>query len=262
MITSAIKIDDEHWAEWLDAVAATPKIRHIECDAALFSFSLDFLKSLDRHSLYGAHARDILPPETARFLNESPNDLAYNNLRKSIIHSMLSAENAGVSHFSLQMRLDEPFPDEENRIRKTAAFLRKLLLTPLEKPFKLDLQIRFPFQYPQSKEWERAIDTCNMAASKGTGPSLQLHSGHFDDTPPAPQEIVADILPLLHTVEFHYAPHLGESLFEDELAEWADLLKTNNFDGFVIFCPHLRPDENIYQHCMALQPCVDIFQEI
>ena len=127
MITSAIKIDDEQWAEWLDAVAATPKIRHIECDAALFSFSLDFLKSLDRHSLYGAHARDILPPETARFLNESPNDQAFNNLRKSIIHSMLSAENAGVSHFSLQMRLDEPFPDEENRVRKTAAFIRKLL---------------------------------------------------------------------------------------------------------------------------------------
>ena len=88
MITSAIKIDDEQWAEWLDAVAATPKIRHIECDAALFSFSLDFLKSLDRHSLYGAHARDILPPETARFLNESPNDQAFNNLRKSIIHSI------------------------------------------------------------------------------------------------------------------------------------------------------------------------------
>ena len=172
MITSAIKIDDEQWAEWLDAVAATPKIRHIECDAALFSFSLDFLKSLDRHSLYGAHARDILPPETARFLNESPNDQAFNNLRKSIIHSMLSAENAGVSHFSLQMRLDEPFPDEENRVRKTAAFLRKLLLTPLEKPFKLDLQIRFPYQYPQSKEWERARDICDMADSKRIGLSL------------------------------------------------------------------------------------------
>ncbi len=261
MITSAIKIDDEHWAEWLDAVAATPKIRHIECDAALFSFSLDFLKSLDRHSLYGAHARDILPPETAKFLNESPNDLAYNNLRKSIIHSMLSAENAGVSHFSLQMRLDEPFPDEENRIRKTAAFLRKLILAPLEKPFKLDLQIRFPFQYPQSKEWERAIDICNMADSKRIGLSLQLHSGDFDDAPPSPQEIVTDILPHLHTVEFHYAPHLGESLFEDELTEWADLLKANNFDGLVVFGPHLNPDDDILNHCLSLQPCADFFQE-
>ena len=261
MITSAIKIDDEHWAEWLDAVAATPKIRHIECDAALFSFSLDFLKSLDRHSLYGAHARDILPPETAKFLNESPNDLAYNNLRKSIIHSMQSAENAGVSHFSLQMRLDEPFPDEENRIRKTAAFLRKLILAPLEKPFKLDLQIRFPFQYPQSKEWERAIDICNMADSKRIGLSLQLHSGDFDDSPPPPQEIVTDILPHLHAVEFHYAPHLGESLFEDELTEWADLLKANNFDGLVVFGPHLNPDDDILNHCLSLQPCADFFQE-
>ena len=261
MITSAIKIDDEHWAEWLDAVAATPKIRHIECDAALFSFSLDFLKSLDRHSLYGAHARDILPPETAKFLNESPNDLAYNNLRKSIIHSMLSAESAGVSHFSLQMRLDEPFPDEENRIRKTAAFLRKLILAPLEKPFKLDLQIRFPLQYPQSEEWERAIDICNMADSKRIGLSFQLHSGDFDNTPPSPQEIVNDILPHLHAVEFHYAPHLGESLFEDELAEWADLLKANNFDGLVVFGPHLNPDDDILNHCLSLQPCADFFQE-
>ena len=261
MITSAIKIDDEQWAEWLDAVAATPKIRHIECDAALFSFSLDFLKSLDRHSLYGAHARDILPPETARFLNESPNDQAFNNLRKSIIHSMLSAENAGVSHFSLQMWLDEPFPDEENRIRRTAAFLRKLLLTPLEKPFKLDLQIRFPYQYPQSKEWERARDICDMADSKRIGLSLQLHSGDFQDTPPAPQEIVADILPHLHVVEFHYNPSLGESLFEDELTEWADLLKANAFDGLVVFCPHLNKDEDILRHCLMLQSCADFFQE-
>ena len=80
-------------------------------------------------------------------------------------------------------------------------------------------------------------------------------------TPPAPQEIVKDILPHLHVVEFHYTPSLGESLFEDELTEWADLLKANAFDGLVVFCPHLRPDENILQHCMALQACADFFLE-
>jgi len=260
MITTAIRIDDEQWPDWLDAVSATSGIRHIECDAALFSFNLDFLKSLDRHSLYGIHARDILPPETARFLNEAPNDLPYNNLRKSIIHSMQLAENAGVTYFSLQLRLDEPFPDEENRSRKTAAFLRKLLLTPLENPFKLDIQIRFPFQYPLSHEWERAQDICDMAASKRIGLSLQLHSGDFTDAPPAPQDIVSGILPHLHAVEFHYAPHLGESLFEDELAEWADMLKSNNFEGLVVFCPHLTEGENILPHCMAIQQCADFFQ--
>ena len=125
----------------------------------------------------------------------------------------------------------------------------------------IDLQIRFPFQYPLSQEWKRAIDICDMADSKRIGLSLQLHSGDFDDTPPAPQDIVEDILPHLHVVEFHYTPSLGESLFEDELTEWADLLKANAFDGLVVFCPHLRPDENILQHCMALQACADFFLE-
>ena len=101
-----------------------------------------------------------------------------------------------------------------------------------------------------------------MADSKRIGLSLQLHSGDFQDTPPAPQEIVEGILPHLHVVEFHYTPSLGESLFEDELDEWADLLKANAFDGLVVFCPHLRPEENILQHCMAIQACADFFQEV
>lgn len=261
MITPAIRIDDEKWPDWLDAVAATPKIRHVECDAAHFIDNPDFLKSLDRHSLYCSHARDILPPETACFLIASPNDLPYNNLRKSIVHSMMTAENMGVSHFSLQIRLDEPFPDEDNRSRKTATFLRKLLLTPLETPFKLDLQVRFPYQYPLSREWERALDICNMADSKRIGIALQLHSGDFNDTPPAPQDIIGDIFQHLHAVEFHYTPHLGETLFEDELTEWADTLKEKNFDGLIVFCPHLLEDESPLEHCLAIQQGADFFQE-
>ena len=174
---------------------------------------------------------------------------------------MMTAENMGVSHFSLQIRLDEPFPDEDNRSRKTATFLRKLLLTPLETPFKLDLQVRFPYQYPLSREWERALDICNMADSKRIGIALQLHSGDFNDTPPAPQDIIGDIFQHLHAVEFHYTPHLGETLFEDELTEWADTLKEKNFDGLIVFCPHLLEDESPLEHCLAIQQGADFFQE-
>ena len=258
MITTAIKIDDRNWAAWLDAIALNHHIHDIECDAALFS-SPQFVKSLDRHSLYCRHARDILPPETARYLNTAPNDAPFNELRKSVIATMMTAEEAGASHFSLQLRLDEPFPCEENRARKTATFLRKLLMTPLEKPFKLDIQIRFPYQYPMSREWERAIAICDTADSKRIGLSLQIYSGDFDDTPPAPNDIIHDIAEHLHAIEFHYIPHLGETLFEDELEEWADTLKTNDFDGLVVFCPHLSDEEEIAPRCLEIQQCMEFF---
>lgn len=260
MITTAIRIDDLRWQEWLEPVAATTRLRNIECDATLFTNEPNFSKSLAKAGIACVHARDILPPETASFLANADDDKDFNDLKKSLVNSMLAAEAEQTTHFSLQLRLDDPQPDNEARIRKNAAFLKKILLVPLENPFRLDIQIRAPWHFPKSNEWSRAIQICKTADSRRIGLNLQFHPNEYDEQPD-PNQLLDEAAPFLHAIAFHYAPRLGDTLFDDELADWAEALKQRKFNGIVAFCPHATKDEDLVQICNTATNWSDFFTD-
>ncbi len=51
------------------------------------------------------------------------------------------------------------------------------------------------------------------------------------------------------SIVFHYDIAASETLFDDELLQWADYLKSNSYNGNVIFNPVSCPDARIKEIC-------------
>jgi hypothetical protein len=261
MINCAIRIDDSRWQDWLPALTASQRLDGFECDAGNFN-SQAFVSAVTKHNLHCLHARDLLPGDSVAILTHAVEHDAMGALRRNIFDAMVYAAPAETAVFSLQLRLDRcaeaDFPAQSLRL---ASFLQSLLDAPLDTPYAIAIQVRQPPPFPQSLEWQRAIDICGIANSNRIGLCLHFHPDDFTAAPRlSPAQILAECADKLRAICFHYNPLAGETLFDDEQQEWAALLLQQHYNGLVTFCPEVNASTNPADLCEDAESWADFYR--
>lgn len=258
MIKCAIRISDHTWQDWLEPVAATKRLRAIECDAGLFA-SPHFPTMLNQHGIRCLHARDILPGDTAAFLSESVTEDNLLVLRRNLFGIMIAATATDTEVFSLQLRLDRIAPEQSaQHIERHAQLLQPLLTAPLDNPYQLAIQVSQPRPYPQSREWDYALAICQQTKSPRIGIAMHFYPDDFAGQGEI-KALLDNSFEQLRVICFHYNPRLGETLFDDEQLAWSDELKTRGYQGLVIFCPETDSRSNVTGVCEDAQSWADFY---
>jgi hypothetical protein len=248
MINCAIRIHDQAWQDWLEPVAATRRLCAVECSAGLFS-EADFPAQLNKYGIRCLHARDLLPGDTAAFLSESASEEELIALRRNLFGIMISAAATDTQVFSLQLRLDRISAEKPaQQLERHAQLLQPLLAAPLDKPYQLAIQVRQPRPYPQSREWDHALDICQRAKSPRIGLAVHLHPDDFDNLESF-KPVLDSCFEHLRVLCFHYNPLLSETLFDDEQLSCSEELKARNYQGLVVFCPVTDERSNLQGVC-------------
>lgn len=248
MITCAIRINDNSWQDWLEPVAATKRLNAIECDAGHFA-SPQFPLLLNKHGVRCPHARDILPHDIAAFLSEAASDENLVVLRRNLFGMMISAAATDTHFFSLQLRLDRIVPDQAAQcLQRYAKLLQSLLSAPMDTPYNLAIQVGQPRPFPQSHEWDYALQLCQLTKSERIGIAMHFYPDDFADQGDL-GALLDSCRKQLKIVCFHYNPLLGETLFDEEQSTWADELKKRQFNGLVVFCPETNSQSNLQGIC-------------
>ena len=268
MISTGLFIDSERADSWLDAFQSQRLMTGISCKPELIAQK----KLAER--LAGAGVKCILLQETSSEDTESLYELAetangIKPLHAGIYNTMNTAfKFAATTNFTFPFRLDRfsesDWPEHSQRLLD---ILVTLLAAPMPQDFSLQIPVQLPRPFPKSMELERAIELCDRASSNPkerwdesygisemppllakSSLSLCVHI-HPDDN--SMLDTFSSSLPFesVSSVVFHYDIAASETLFDDELLQWADYLKSNSFNGNLIFNPVSCPDSRINEIC-------------
>ena len=224
--------------------------------------------------LAAANIQCVLLQETTSEDTESLYELAetangVKPLHADIYKTMNSAfKFAAATNFTIPFRLDRiQEQDWPERSQRLLDILLTLLSSPMPHDFSLQLPVQLPRPFPKSVELERALELCDRTSSNPkerwdesygisemppllakSSLSLCVHV-HPDDN--SMLDAFASTLPFesVSSIVFHYDIAASETLFDDELLQWADFLKSNSYNGNVIFNPVSCPDARIKEIC-------------
>ena len=268
MISTGLFIDSERADAWLNAFQSQRLMTGISCKPELIAQK----KLAER--LAGAGVKCILLQETSSEDTESLYELAetangIKPLHAGIYNTMNTAfKFAATTNFTFPFRLDRfsesDWPEHSQRLLD---ILVTLLAASMPQDFSLQIPVQLPRPFPKSMELERAIELCDRASSNPkerwdesygisemppllakSSLSLCVHI-HPDDN--SMLDTFSSSLPFesVSSVVFHYDIAASETLFDDELLQWADYLKSNSFNGNLIFNPVSCPDSRINEIC-------------
>ena len=279
---TAIKIDSDNWAAWLEALATLRSedqelyqyLHGVDCDASLFDLP-DFQAKIKDTGLRCLHERNLVPEDVPAALEMAIHQRCLPQLYTRIYNTMATAGAAAdCQSFSMPFRLDRlsDNPPEASgaadsiTIPRLAIFLARLLFAPINPTFTVLIPVRLPRPFPKSQEIARALELCRSAqettadssvegdwvpsdkrsATRGGQVGICLHLYPDEGIMPDCQDpALIDLAPFLKNLCFHYNVTAGETLFDDEQANWASRLADNGYQGNVIFCPDECPPADL-----------------
>lgn len=255
MIKCALKLPDENWLKWLDPIQRVRRILHIETDAVTVTVP-ENVELIEKHGLDCLCVRDIITPELADFIvNRETN--AFDDIKNKLFNAMLCAESAATELFTMQLRLDA---NSNYNPEKCLNLIHKLLDAPMETRPAIALQARQPEPFPASREWDRTTELCSLANSNNVGIYVHFHPDDYAETATIKQFIDENIN-VTKAICFHYDTRIGQTLFDDEQAEWAERLKDANYNGIVLFAPRAKDTDSLYHICRKIVSWMDLYSD-
>lgn len=268
MISTGLFIDSERAATWLDAIQGQRIMTGISCKPELI------VQKPLAERLAAAKTQCVLLQETTSEDTEALFSLADTTNGGKALHARIyktmhaAFTFAATTNFTVPFRLDRiAEPEWNERSQKLLDILVTMLSAPMPHDFTLQLPVQLPRPFPKSEELVRAMELCERTSNtpnerwdesfgisemppllaKSTL-SLCVHI-HPDDN--SMLETFMDSLPLasVASIVFHYDIAAGETLFDDELLQWADCLKSKSYEGSVVFSPVSCPDSRIPEIC-------------
>ena len=258
MMTCAVSVAETAWDLWLGAVSNMKIVRDVELPAALLVAEPGPLALCQHHGLSVSHVRDLLPPDLARYLSESP-VRGRDDVLAALKEILLKCRSAGTHCVSLEMGLDRMGEDtfeDDSAVR--VKLLRGLIPIADRQRLTVCVQARYPRSFPTSKEWERAGSLihdvmhprCRLTVN--TVPN-ELPRG-FDV-----KDFVRSCCFRMGVVRFLYDPGLGANLVPESQAEWAAALRHHGFRGVVVFCPRVSEPEAVDEACARIDECATFY---
>lgn len=244
MITCAVSVADEAWKAWFEAVGNMKAVRDLECSAAVLAAGAEPLALARRLGLRMAHARDLLPPDIARYLTESPargrdDVLAYLKKTLALCHA------AGVNSVCLQMGLDRVGESTfQHDFGERVRLLRALMSEADRLKLTVCVRVRHPRAFPGSKEWEHAGNLVHEVMHPCCRLALDLVPAELSG-PEEVETILRAVCFNTGLVRLHYQPAVGEQLEPASQAQWAAALNRHGFKGGVVYCPRVGSEEAI-----------------
>jgi len=219
-------------------------VRDVECSAAVLAAGPEPLALARRLGLRVAHARDLLPPDVARYLTESP-ARGREDIQACLKKTLALCHAAEVGSVCLQMGLDRIGEATfQHDLGERVRLLRALMPDAERLKMTVCVRVRFPRAFPGSKEWEHAGNLVHDVMHPCCRLALDLVPGEL----PHPAEVEK----MLRTVCFntglvrlHYQPSAGEQLDPASQAQWSTALQKHGFKGGVVYCPRLGSEEAI-----------------
>ncbi len=259
MTPCAIQLPEPFWQTAIPILSETFPSRLVACSADALQ-EADVARALSKEQLQCALIRGILPDDVALYLSESPAAAALKTLRENLLSAMVYASPLNPACFSLQLRLDRIQDDHApERLQQLALFLKSLLTAPLDTEYDVALSIRYPYAFPKSMEWERALDICRRARHPHIGLCLHYHPNDMEDAPQL-DSLLHPLAEHLRCLCFHYAPMQGETLFDDELEAWSQCLRDLNYHGQIVFCPEINDHSDFRTLCADAAAWARYFQ--
>lgn len=271
MIKTGILFDTERLEKWLEAVneiGGEWTLTGIACPGEVFE---DAKKTagLCGCGISCVNVTEIVSGDALRMFEIAEDKDCLTALLANIYRLMKQAfSRTSVSSFSLPIGLDgiseEEWPEKRD---KFAEILVRLLSAPMPHDFTIELPVHFPRPFPTSTELERCMELCDAVNA------LPLEkwdeSYGIQEVPPLmaratvglavhlrPDEGIMpdlfdkyDMLSQTKSVYFHYDVSAGETLFDDEQAQWARNLNALSYNGNVVFEPLSCPDVRMAEIC-------------
>ena len=251
MITCAVNVAENRWREWLDAVGNMTVVRDVEFPASLLINESNAMALAERYGLKVSHAQDLLPPEVARYLTESPLR-GRDDVLPCLGNTLKQCRAGGVRSVSLEMGLDRIGEATlEQDLAERIKLLRSLMPVADSQRLTLCIQVRYPRAFPGSREWEYAGNLVHEVMNPCCRLAVNLVPSDF------PQDFelrnfIRSCYFNIGIVRFHYDPALGENLTMDTQAEWAAVLQNHGFKGGVVFCPRVSGPDGIATACSQI----------
>jgi len=236
MIPCAVSIPETNLDEWLETVADTARIRHIELPAVRLRAPDNAMAWAEQLGLRLLHARELLPANLAPYVAEQPlRDRE--DLRNCLQQALEQCRDAGGAYASLDVGLDR-MPDAAAADGLTARvrLLRALLPVAEHGRVTLGVQVRVPPPFPGSRAWHHAANLVHEVMHPRCRLTLDLVPAEFDTD----FDVAAFVRRCCFTaglLRFHYRPDLGEEPAPARHRLWAAALVRHGFRGGVVFVP-------------------------
>ena len=268
MINTGLFIDTERGNAWLDAFQKQRILTGISCKPELF-VQKTIAERIAASNIQCVLLQEITSEDTEALFALADTTNGGKALHAGVYKTMHTAfKYAAAANFTVPFRLDGiPENEWDERSAKILDILVTMLSAPMPHDFSLQLPVQLPRPFPKSAELERALELLEKASSvpqerwddsfgisemppllSKSSLSLCVHV-HPDDN--SMLDAFASSFPMesVGSVIFHYDIAAAETLFDDELLQWADFLKSKSFNGNVIFNPVSCPDARIPEIC-------------
>ena len=258
MITCCVSASEDHWQDWLDAVGNLRRVRDVALPVSLLVTEPAIRTRAERLGLTVSHAQDLLPADVARYLSESP-ARGRKDVLSRLKDMLVQCRAAGARVVGFELGLD--------RIREAAfaqdltdrvKLLRALMPVADSQKVTLCVQVRYPREFPHSKQWEYAGNLVHEVMH----PCCRLGISMVPAELPADFDIGSFVRLYsfnLGALRFHYSPAMGETLGRESQARWAEALRRHGFKGLVVFCPKVKEPEGIPEASAAIDAWAEAY---
>jgi hypothetical protein len=244
MITCAVSVADEVWKAWFEAVGNMKAVRDLECSAAVLAAGAEPMALARRLGLRMAHARDLLPPDMARYLTESP-ARGREDVLACLKKALALCHGAGVSSVCLQLGLDRIGDATfQHDLGERVRLLRALIPDAERLKLTVCVRVRYPRAFPGSKEWEHAGSLVHEVMHPCCRLALDLVPAELTGSDGA-DAVLRAVGFNTGLIRLHYQPAAGEQLDPASQARWATALNQHGFKGGVVYCPRVTSEEAI-----------------
>jgi len=253
-----VSVAEADWEEWLHAVGNMKIVRDVELPVSLLAGDSNALKLAERYGLTVAHARDLLPSNTARYLGESP-AAGRDDVLTCLKHALVRCRDAGARSVSLEMgleRIGDATFEQDLAVR--VRLLRGLMPVADSHAVTVCVQVRHPPRFPGAKEWGCAGNLVHEVMHPRCRLALDVVPSELADGFVV-EEFVRSCYFQAGGVRFHYDPSLGESPDPESQAEWAAALHRHGFRGPVVFRPRVTGEAMIAEACAGIDAWAELY---
>jgi len=236
MITVGISVPQANAEVWLERIANLETLRDVELSAADIDEMRRLARRAERLGLHVPFARDLLPVELGRYLDELGPE-ARTELGAALGERLACCRELGATFISVGVGLDQVRADRaECAIRTRAALLRQVIPKADVHGASVCFPVRFPLAFPQSREWELATNVVHELMAPGCRLGVCVFPAELGSSFDVSRFLRSHGLQI-GLIRFCYEPALGEALVPDELRGWARTLKRYGFRGGILLAP-------------------------
>ena len=263
MTTTALSIPDSNWNMWVEAVADTRYIRHLEVPAELvLSGDAALSETAAQSGLRVSFVRDLVAPEAARNATELA-DAPRHELIGNLCSRIKCAGDYGVSLGTLDVGVGNiPAENPEKELARRVQFLRRLMPAAAEAEVTIALPARYPPAYPGARQWENVGNIIHEVMHPECKFAVDVFPAELPPDFDIPQ-FLRQCGYQMGVVRFNYEPLLGEGFEPGQDELWARALQRHAFRGGVVFRPrNVESEEAVKRVCTTADRWANTFWNV